>query len=382
MMFGFGLGLLSFEKRAVAKHIGHVIDLSPANVHPLPYRIANAVAQKISGRISTSDHFNGYGRRIGRYFSRLLKEGNYDLVFVPGGKEVIAWLETDIPILYYSDATWELVRNYYAVYTNAPKWADQNAEQMERAAIQKSDLLLYSSHWAADSAVNHYGADPTRVHPLLLGANLMNPPRREDVLPRELGQTIRLLLVGVNWDVKGGSVALDVLNALLAKGYDAQLTVVGCTAPEGISHPRMEVIPFLNKQIPHEREQFENAWHDADFFILPSRHEAAGLVFCEASAHGLPILAARTGGIPSLVVDGKNGFTIPHEDEPEGYVQKIVELVEDPAEYARLCESTWNEYETRLNWDAWGTRLADIIGDRFPHLRERIEAFRKFEVES
>ena len=365
-----------FEKRAVAKHLGQVIDLSPAKVNPVPFKVANRISRKLTGRISTADHIKGYGRRIGRYFTDLLRQSEYDLVFVPGGKETIAWLETDIPIIYYSDATWELVRNYYHVYTDAPEWADRNGEEMEQTAISKSSTLCYSSHWASQSAINHYGADPANVHTLFLGANLMNPPRREEVLPRRRGDSLRLLLVGVNWEIKGGSIALSVLEELLACGYDAWLTVVGCTAPDGVSHPRMEVIPFLNKQIPHERERFEKAWHDADFFILPSRHEAAGLVFCEASAHGLPIVAARTGGIPSLVVDGKNGYTVPHQDEPGGYVRILRELADNPERYAQLCESARDEYETRLNWDAWGTSLAEVISNQFPHLRERIEAFR------
>ena len=366
-----------FEKRAIAKHLGEVIDHTPAKVNPFVYRAANLFSRKLSRRMSTADHFRGYSRKIGRYFSEVLKRGEYDLIFVPGGKEVIAHLQTEVPILYYSDATWELVRNYYMVYTNPPAWADRNGEEMERTALQKSALALYSSKWAADSAIHHYGVDPARVHTLFIGANLMNPPQREDVLPRSLDEDIRLLLVGVSWEVKGGSVALDVLKELIAKGYRASLTVVGCTVPEGVSHPHMEVIPFLNKQIPHERERFERAWHEADFFILPSRHEAAGLVFCEASAHGLPILAARTGGISSLVVDGKNGFTIPHEDEPDGYVERIVELVRNPEQYRQLSESARDEYETRLNWDSWGTTLADIVCEQFPEFKERIQAFRK-----
>ena len=366
-----------FEKRALAKHLGDVVDLSPANVNPLPYKIANALLKKLSGRHSSWDHFKGYARRVGRYFSEALKREDYDLVFVPGGIECIAWLETDIPILYYSDATWHLVRNYYKVFSNPPKWADRNADDMERASLQKSELVFLPSHWAAESAVDDYGVDPDRVHTLYLGANLVNPPSRTSILPRELGESIRLLLVGVSWEIKGGSVALDVLKELLARGYDAQLTVVGCAAPDGVSHPRMEVIPFLNKQIPRERTRFEEAWHNADFFILPSRHEAAGLVFCEASAHGLPILAARTGGIPSLVVDGKNGYTIAHDDEPAGYVEKIVEIVNDPIRYTELCESARDEYETRLNWDVWGGEVARVVGERFPEFRERIGKYRE-----
>lgn len=360
-----------FAKRAVERHVGEVIDLSPAPLGNFFYRLASKFF-RLLGKGAPHDQFLRYARALGRYFSDRLAHDSYDLVFVPSGKEVLAFLETDVPIIYYSDATWRAVEDYYSVYTNVVPFLARNGELLERRSIDKSSVLLYASSWAADSAVKDYGADPANVHVLYIGANLMSPPRREDVLPRALGKTVRLLLVGVDWEIKGGSVALEVLKRLLELGHDARLTVVGCTAPEGVSHPRMEVIPFLNKQVPEERERFERIWSEADFFLLPSRFEAAGIVFCEAGAHGLPSLAARTGGIPSLIVDGKNGFTVPHEEEPEGYVEKIVALINDPEGYAALCRGARDEYEARLNWDAWGARFAEIVAARFPHLRERI----------
>lgn len=366
-------GTLFFQKNAIERFLGDVVDVTPVPFPLRPYRAGAWFGRTVSRKAWPYDQSAHLARRAGSYFTKLLRDNPCDLIFSPGGSASLSFLETDIPIIYYSDATWRVVEDYYSDYSNVIPFLSRSGELLEQRTIDKSSLLVYPSTWAAESAIRDYGADPANVHVLYLGANLMNPPRRADVLPRSLGKTLRLLLVGVNWKIKGGSVALEVLERLLALGYDAQLTVVGCTAPEGVSHPRMEVIPFLNKQVPEERERFERAWHEADFFVLPSRFEAAGLVFCEASAHGLPILAARTGGIPSLVVEGKNGFTIPHGAEPEGYVEKIVALVSDPAGYAELCERSRGEYEERLNWDAWGSRLAEVVVERFPQFRERIE---------
>lgn len=362
-----------FAKRAFEKYVGEVVDLSVAPVRGLLYRVASKLLRLI-GKGAPHDNFVGYARRIGRYFSKKLEGHEFDLIFVPGGKETVAYLETDIPIITYSDATWDVVHNYYGVYSNMVPFLARNAEMMEQRMVDKTALFLYASDWARNSAVEHYGADPANVRTVFIGANLMGEIERSAVLPRSLAKPpLRLLLVGVNWHVKGGSVALEVLKRLLERGVDAELTVVGCTAPPGVSHPKMRVIPFLNKQVPEERERFDRAWLEADLFILPSRWEAAGLVFCEASAHGLPILAARTGGIPSIVQEGKNGYTIPHEEEPEGYVRKIMEYLEHPDRYAELCESSRREYEERLNWDAWGKRVATAIAERFPEFREAIE---------
>jgi len=351
-----------FAKRAFERHVGEVVDLSPYPRRGLRFRAITQAARRI-GWNAPFDHFPPYAKMLGRYFSRKLREGSYDLVFAPGGCEAVAWLETDIPIVLYSDATWELVVDYYRPYSNLLPGLFRLGEEVERRALERSSILLYSSEWAARSAIDHYGIDPARVSVPFIGANLIDPPTREAVLPRSTGDTIRLLMVGVNWENKGGPVALRVLEGLLQRGYDAELTVAGCSVPDEARHPRLTVVPFLNKQVPEERARFEALWTDADFFILPSRFEAAGLVFCEASAYGLPIVAARTGGIPSIVAEGKNGYTVPHNEEPDGYIDHIIRLWTRPDEYARLAESARDEFETRLNWDTWGRAAATQISN-------------------
>jgi glycosyltransferase involved in cell wall biosynthesis len=365
-------GTLYFSKRAFERKIGLVADLTPAPLNLFPYRAAGKLIRKVTGKKFYYDQDASLARRVGGYYSRLLRQGSYDLVFSPCGSVALAYLETDIPIIYYSDMTWRLGESYYQYYQGLLGRNRRDADDLERRAMQRAAILLFPSDWAAESAIRDYGVDPARIHVLNLGANIMEPPTRDQVLPRRIGRTIRLLLVGVNWEIKGGAIALDALRTLLGMGLDAELTVVGCTAPEGVSHPRMRVIPFLNKQVPAEREEFEGLWRNADFFILPTRYEAAGLVFCEAGAYGLPSIATRTGGVPSLVRDGRNGYTLPHEAGGERYAEIIAEIASDPERYASLCLRSRQEYEERLNWDSWGERVAGVIAGRFPHLKERL----------
>jgi glycosyltransferase involved in cell wall biosynthesis len=367
-------GTLHFSKGAVDRHVGPVIDLSPAPVNFFPFRVARKLVQVATGKIYSYDHEPALARYYGQYFSRRVAQAKPELIFSPSGSSGIAYLETEVPMVYFTDGPWSVIKDYYPTYTNVVRRTDRTAEELERRSLERAAVVLVSSEWAAESVVRDYGIDPAKVHNVFIGANLPHPPAREEVLPRKLGEKLRLLMVGVLWDIKGGDIAYAALLELLKLGYDAELTVVGCTPPTGTSHPRMRVIPFLNKQLPEERARFERLWREADFFILPSRAEAAGVVFCEASAHGVPSIATHTGGIPSLVVNGRNGYTIPHEAGGAEYARVIAELADDPERYVRLCESSRDEFETRLNWDAWGTQVARIIGDTFPEFRDRLPA--------
>lgn len=365
-------GTLHFSKRAVDRHVGSVIDLSPAPVNFFPFRVARKLVQVTTGKVYSYDHEPALARYYGRYFSRRLIQAKPDLIFSPSGSSGMAYLDTDIPMVYFTDGPWSVIKDYYPTYTNVVRRTDRTAEELERRSLERAAIVLVSSEWAREAAVRDYGADPAKVHNVFIGANLPDPPARGEVLPRRLGEKLRLLMVGVLWDIKGGDIAYATLLELLKLGYDAELTVVGCTPPGGISHPRMTVIPFLNKRIPEQRERFERLWRDVDFFVLPSRAEAAGVVFCEASAYGIPSIATHTGGIPSLVVDGRNGYTMPYEAGGAEYARVIAELASNPERYARLCESSRDEFERRLNWDAWGARVAEIVARAFPEFGERL----------
>lgn len=51
----------------------------------------------------------------------------------------------------------------------------------------------------------------------------------------------------------------------------------------------------------------------ADLFILPSDYEGLPIVLLEAMSCGKPLIASKVGGVPEIVLDNKNGFTLPND---------------------------------------------------------------------
>jgi glycosyltransferase involved in cell wall biosynthesis len=123
----------------------------------------------------------------------------------------------------------------------------------------------------------------------------------------------------------------------------------------------MTVIPHLDKNDPAQMTQLSNIYLESHLFLLPTRAEAAGIVFAEASAHGLPSISTHTGGVPTMVLDGVNGLTLPYEATGADYADAIEGVWRDQKAYRELVRSSRKRYDEALNWQAWGRSMNTII---------------------
>ena len=218
-----------------------------------------------------------------------------------------------------------------------------------------------SSDWAACSAVQDYHIEPEHVYIVSLGANLDTVPTREIIDARKLSGACRLLFMGVEWQRKGGDIAFETLLKLEEMGIEAELTVCGSVPPIGMTHPRMTVIPFLDKNDERQAREIEKFYAMSDFLILPTRADCTPFVFGEANAFGLPVITTDTGGIASVIRNGENGYALPLQARGDDYADLIANIYHDEQRYLRLVQSSRAAFEERLNWDTWGRCVHDIL---------------------
>ncbi|WP_412542141.1 glycosyltransferase family 4 protein [Longispora sp. K20-0274] len=103
-----------------------------------------------------------------------------------------------------------------------------------------------------------------------------------------------------------------------------------------------------------------------DVFAMPCRTRAAGLdveglgiVFLEASAVGLPVVAGNSGGSPDAVLEGETGYVVDH-DSP-ALVDRLVELLTDRELAARMGKAGRAWVEKEWNWDAQAERMRSLL---------------------
>jgi spore coat protein SA len=88
-----------------------------------------------------------------------------------------------------------------------------------------------------------------------------------------------------------------------------------------------------------------------DIFVGPSQNEEGlGMVFLEAAATGLPIIASPMGGIPEVVQPGLNGMLLDRKDDPEELADKIGALLADESLRHRLGRQGREWVSARFSW--------------------------------
>lgn len=279
-----------------------------------------------------------------------------DLVFSPGTLPV-AGLDSPPPFVFWGDATFAAMIDFYPGFSGLDPRTVEQGHKVERRALEHCSAAIYASEWAARSAVHDYGADAAKVHVVPFGANLDGLPTEAQahaLIARRPRDSCRLLFVGVDWERKGGPLAVETARTLNERGLPTELVVVGCEPP--LVEDFVRVSGFISKT--RSAGQLQAHLAEAHFLILPSRAECYGIVFVEASAYGVPSLATSVGGVPTAVRPGVNGALFDLAAAPEEYADFVESAM---PHYESLARQSVREYHDRLNWTTSGAAVQRIL---------------------
>ena len=176
-------------------------------------------------------------------------------------------------------------------------------------------------------------------------------PRENPYARRRRGDEFRVLSVSRIHPVKGVHVLVGAVASLNRRGVPVALDIAGPTygwkygdyedrirrqvADAGIERIRFH--GFLR-----EGRDVDALWAGADAFVVPYTSNADGVprVIFEAMTHGVPVIAARIGGIPRALRDGETGLLVAPGDE-DGLARAIESLRNDEAKRRRLSEGAF-----------------------------------------
>lgn len=185
--------------------------------------------------------------------------------------------------------------------------------RLERMNARQSPLIITTSNYCRQSIHRHYGVPPERIRLVPEGIDLAQWPAP---VARDGGQTI--LCVARQYPRKHIADLIRAFAQVRQRLPDARLVIIG----DGPEHANLKTLAHtlglgascqLLGALPSDDEV--RAWYyRADLFCLPSVQEGFGIVFLEAMAAGLPIVATTAAAIPEVVPHGMAGLLVPPAD--------------------------------------------------------------------
>ena len=198
----------------------------------------------------------------------------------------------------------------------------------------------------------HYGVPDEKIVTIPNGINLSrfspdNAKARTE-MRRSLGfdeSTPLVLFVGSQFRLKGLEVAI---RALAGMTTEAHLLVVGNDTAKGFRQLAKELGVAERVHFLGARKDLPEIYPAADVFVFPSLYETFALVCLEAMASGLPVLAARVGGIEDYLRDEENGLFIKRDGQD--IAQKLDRVLAD-AELRARFRSNGLKTAANYSWD-------------------------------
>lgn len=323
-------------------------------------KLINQISLFFFGKRFDYRHSFLVARNYGHYFSKKLKHIQPDVIIAPAASSELAFLKTNVPVIYITDGTFASCLNYHKSLTNLLSFSIKQGNEIEQRAIARSKTVIVSSPWAAASAITTYKASPEKIITLPYGANFEKLPHASDLI-YDVPEEWKLLFVGVYWDNKGGDIAFSAFKMLSDKGYPVSFTVVGCIPPPEVTHPKLTVIPFIDKNTNDGQQRLAEVYKQHHVLMLPTRFDCTPIVINEASAFGIPSLVANTGGVAGHLKNEVNGYLIDYNDKGKAYADKLETLIRHPENYNALRKTTRHLFEEALNWEAWKTELVKLL---------------------
>lgn len=210
----------------------------------------------------------------------------------------------------------------------------------ERRNTERADLVMVPSRYSGEVAQRVYGVPADRVAVVPEAIDLEAWQAAFERAPRRARAGSAVLCVARLYPRKRVADLLRVAAILRGRIPDVQIRIVG-QGPEWDAVSRLHAELALGESAvllgDVTKERLAEEYVNADCFCLPSVQEGFGIVFLEAMAAGLPVVACRVAAVPEVVLDGRTGVLTPPRD-PAALAEAIESLLRQPDRARALGE--------------------------------------------
>ena len=221
-------------------------------------------------------------------------------------------------------------------------------DQMSEEALLADHCVVASRFTKATLIEN--GVSEHRIHVVPYGVDTDNYPHN-----RNQSDTFRVIFVGRHMQRKGLEYLLRAWRKLRLPR--AELTIVG-SGPDDrhILAAFQDQINWLSGCSNH---QLQDLYRISDIFCMPSLAEGFGLVYLEALAAGLPVIATPNTGAADILHEGREGFIVPIRDA-DALAEKLEWAYENREALAEM-QAAARRLAEQYSWTGFRKEFINVV---------------------
>jgi phosphatidylinositol alpha-1,6-mannosyltransferase len=249
-------------------------------------------------------------------------------------------------------------------------WHTQPLDRLAYAQVLKAARLVCPiSHGTSRMMQQYFGPAlaKTNMKPILIGNDYARRVPRRQAFEREFPAIPTLLSVGDVKPRKGQHASLAAFALVKRRLPAARYLIAGLVKPnpyfqqlqDFIAGRGLQDVTFLGA-VPDE--ELQRLYAQSSLFVLTPEQsglqfEGFGLVYLEAGAYGLPVVATRSGGVPDAVKDRETGL-LAEPGDTDGIAAALLRLLTD-GELLRQMGRANRLWAETLTWERFaGEQLA------------------------
>ncbi len=268
------------------------------------------------------------------------------------------WISPSRPTLFFQTLGAQVLppEYRYAIYTDrlaregaaeaevyrstwGPGWIER-----EEAFLAGAESIFVMGPSSKEALSTRYGLDTANVQ--VVGAG---PGTGIGPIGRERRPARRLLFVGTNWGLKGGSEVVEAFSRLSDRHPELELTLVG-------DEPSVPLPDRVSKLGRVPGGEMPRLFAESDIFVVPTYMEALGYSLLEALLQGLPAIGSTVGNQGWLIGDAGKTVEAGNVDQIEQAIEAVV------AEFDLYKEKAIRRAEELRPTMSWDRVAATIVG--------------------
>lgn len=223
-------------------------------------------------------------------------------------------------------------------------------------ALSTADMVLSNSYQLLKKACNIVPF--IQEHSFVVGNGIDLNFFKENIIKGTLEEPVfkskYILALGRFVHKKGFDILIEAFSKLNPFEIDAKLIIAGDGSLRGEYEKKVKELCLKERVViwrRAEKDEVPVLMAGAEILVIPSREEPFGIVVLEGLASRVPIIAARTGGIPEIVEDGFTALLF-NKESSEELSHLIKKLYNDEGLKTALVEAGYKLVTEKFGWDS------------------------------